>query len=248
MRYFTELVYNGSTFKGYQIQPDVPTVQQALEDTLGLVLQQPIAVVGCGRTDTGVHAEQYFIHWNYEGELPPHLLFRLNRLLAPHIALRRLIPVAPDAHARFDARSRSYRYELSTQPQPFRQDTCFVCPRAAKADQAAMQATAELLLHYSAFAPFCKTKHGAKTYLCDVTQAEWQFEGSEFHFHITANRFLRGMVRLIVGTCLEVGWGRMQLAEVQRALEQQSPLPRPYSAPAEGLFLSRIRYDFIEEK
>lgn len=247
MRYFTELAYNGTRFKGYQIQPNVPTVQQAIEDALSMVLRQRIAVLGCGRTDTGVHAEQYFIHWDYEGELPHNLLFRSNRILGGDIALRRLIPVAEDAHARFDAKSRSYRYELSIEKQPFRQETCFFCPRAARADRGAMQATAELLLNYEAFAPFCKSKHGAKTYLCALRRAEWSFEENHFRFHITANRFLRGMVRLIVGACLEVGWGRMSLEDIRHAMERQQPLKHAYSAPAEGLFLTDIQYDFIKK-
>lgn len=247
MRYFTELAYNGTRFKGYQVQPEVPTVQQALEDALSMVLRQRIAVVGCGRTDTGVHAQQYFIHWDYEGELPRNLLFRSNRILGGDIALRRILPVADDAHARFDAQSRSYRYELATEKQPFRQETAFFCPRAARADRQAMQDTAALLLNYEAFAPFCKSKHGAKTYLCDLRRAEWEFNGPHFHFHITANRFLRGMVRLIVGACLEVGWGRMSVEDVRQAMEKQQMLKRAYSAPAEGLFLTDIRYDFIQE-
>lgn len=245
MRYFLELAYNGAAYAGWQRQPNAPSVQQAIEEVLSLMLRVPIELTGCGRTDAGVHASRYLAHFDFEGGLPANLLYRANKLLPPDIVLYRMDPVADQAHARFDAFYRAYRYDLVLEKNPFRQQTATFLPVAARADRELVQQAAGLLLEFSEFAPFCKTGSDAKTMRCELYRSEWEFGPKEWHYHIAANRFLRGMVRLSVGMCINVGLGKLSLEEVRRALQEQSLLPKSQSAPPEGLFLTEIRYPDI---
>lgn len=245
MRYFLELAYNGAHYYGWQRQPDQRGVQETLEEAFSTVLRQPIEMTGCGRTDTGVHAAFYVAHFDYEGELPEEVLRRLNKFLPEDIALRRLYPVAPTAHARFDARYRAYRYHLSLQKDPFRPLTSYFFPFADRLDTKSMQEAAQLLLSYDQFLPFCKTGSDALTMRCTLYRSEWEFGAEEYVFHIAANRFLRGMVRLIVGMCLTVGQGQLPLSAVREALDRQVPLPKSLSVPPNGLFLSEVRYEDV---
>ena len=241
-RYLLRLAYRGTAYAGWQRQPNALSVEEVVDTALSTVLGTPIKVVGCGRTDAGVHASDYALHFDYAGVLPPRLLGRLNRYLADDIALRDLYLVPSDLHARFAARSRSYRYDLSLVKDPFRIGTVSWLPNLAGLDRAEMNAAAALLLEYGEFAPFCKTNNDAYTMRCALTESRWEFGPLEWHYHITADRFLRGMVRLIVGMCLRVGEGRLSLEEVRRALDRQERLPRPYSAPAAGLFLTAVDF------
>ncbi len=250
MRYFAELAYNGTTYSGWQKQPNALTVQEDVEKALSTVLRTPIEVVGCGRTDSSVHAKQYFLHFDFEGEFPKGFVNRLNKFLYPAVSIRRIFEVAETAHARFDATSRSYEYHIDFHTNPFREHTIYAYPFAAKLDLEKMQAAASLLLNYKEFFPFCKSKSDVKTMLCDLTRAEWIYDEKQQHyiFYISANRFLRGMVRLIVGMCLHVGIGKVKLEDVKEALENQTRLNKSYSAPPHGLFLTDIRYPFLEEE
>lgn len=250
MRYFLELAYNGTRYSGYQEQPNRITVQGALEDALQLLLQHPTKVVGCGRTDAGVHALQYFVHFDAENVLHPNFLYRLNRVLSSDILCYRVLEVAPDAHARFDATSRSYRYVVDAYQNPFRQETAYYCHYAHQLDINKMQEAAQLLLNYKDFNTFCKSQTDAKTKLCDLYESYWEInkEEQQLIYHVRANRFLRGMIRLIVGMCLNVGKGNLELSVVKEALDQKQTLKRALSAPATGLFLTDIRYDFVEAR
>ena len=245
MRYFIELAYNGTRFHGWQRQPKAISVQQALEDAFSLILRTPIALSGCGRTDTGVHASSYFAHFDFDGEFPYAFRRRINKFIGKDITIYSIFSVADDAHTRFDATYRAYTYQLTLEPDPFRQETAFFYPNNQHLDTDLMQQAAALLLNYEEFFPFCKTGSDTKTMRCQLFRSEWVFEGNQFIYHIAANRFLRGMVRLIVGMCISVGEGKLTLADVQKALDEQSPLPKNWSANAEGLFLSEIRYPFI---
>jgi len=247
MRYFLELAYNGTHYNGYQEQPGQPTVQRAVEGALDLVLQQPTKIVGCGRTDAGVHALQYYAHFDVETTPPDNALYRLNRVLPKDIVAYRLLAVAPDAHARFDATSRSYRYVIDAVRNPFRQDTAYHCHYAKSLDLELLQAAAVLLLDYEDFTTFCKTKTDTKTKLCDLYESHWTFEAEaqQLIYHVRANRFLRGMIRLIVGMCLNVAKGNLSLDTVREALDTQTTLKRALSAPPQGLFLLDIRYNYI---
>ncbi len=247
MRYFIELAYNGTRFSGWQRQPNDRSVQETIEVALTTLLRQPISIMGCGRTDAGVHASQFFLHFDFEEILAPNLIGRLNKFLGKDIAIRRIFPVAAEAHARFDATARSYAYHLCFEKDPFRQESCYAYLYAKKPDFQLVQAAAQLLLSYDAFFPFCKTNSDAKTMNCQLTKATWEIhpETETWIFHISANRFLRGMVRLIVGMCLQVGTGKIALAEVKAALDEQRRLSKSLSVPPEGLFLTKVVYPFL---
>ncbi len=244
MRYFAEIAYRGTAYHGWQRQPNAPSVQQTIEEALELILRETIEIVGCGRTDTGVHARQYVLHFDCVEELPTNLLSRLNKVLPPDISFHRLALVDAAAHARFDAHHRAYEYHLRFRKDPFTTQTAYYFPFATQLDQEQLDAAARLLLEYSDFFPFCKTHSDVKTMRCELYRSEWESVPNGLVFHIAANRFLRGMVRLIVGMCLNVGQGKIELSEVRRALDTQTRLTKSYSVPPEGLFLTDIRYPF----
>ena len=245
MRYFIELAYNGTRFHGWQRQPSAVSVQQSLEEAFSLILRTPIEITGCGRTDTGVHAARYYAHFDFAGDFPPSFVRRMNKYIGGDIAIFGIHPVADHAHARFDAVRRAYRYNLITRKDPFRQETAFCYPPAASFDQEAMQAAAMLLLSYEEFTPFCKTGSDAKTMRCDLFRSEWEFHEHEFIYHVAANRFLRGMIRLIVGMCLSVGEAKLSLEEVRKALDEQTLLQKSVSVNPEGLYLSEVKYPYL---
>lgn len=242
MRYCVSLAYNGSNYAGWQRQPHSPSVQEQTEECFATILRQPIELTGCGRTDTGVHADCYYAHFDGPAVLPEGFLHRVNRLLPDDIAIRAIHPVAADFHARFDAYYRAYRYELTLVKDPFRTATATFYPLAARADKEKVQAAARLLLQYPEFTPFCKTGADNVSTRCLLHRSEWEFTEQQWTYHIAANRFLRGMVRLCVGMCLNVGLGKLALTEVTRAMETQTRLAKSQSAPPNGLFLTEVRY------
>lgn len=244
MRYFAELAYKGTQYAGWQNQPNAITIQQVIEDALTTILRTNIVVTGCGRTDAGVHASQYFLHFDFDGQFPKELVKRINKFLPKDIVFRRIFPVADTAHARFDARLRSYVYYLDLEPSPFTTETAWHYYNARQLDIDTMNEVAKLLLRYKDFTTFCKTRSDAKTMICEVSRAEWLFDESRrrLTFHISANRFLRGMVRLIVGACVYAGEGRMTVASIEKALNEQTALEKSYSVPAHGLYLCEVRY------
>ncbi len=246
MRYFLTLAYRGTRYAGWQYQPNAPSVQEVLEKALSVLLRQPISVVGCGRTDAGVHARYYVAHFDAEGDLPDTFLQNINGILPEDIAVytARLMP--DGAHARFDATERHYHYSIALRKDPFAQETTWFYPRASRADIDVLQEVADLLPQYESFLPFCKTDGGNEHYRCAVRLARWEYmpENGHLVFHIAANRFLRGMVRLIVGCCMAVGQGVLKLQEVRWALEHQKPLPKSLSAPAHGLALTGVHYPY----
>ncbi len=247
MRYFAELAYNGTRYCGWQRQPNGMSVQEKLEDTMPTLLGEMVQVTGCGRTDAGVHASQYFMHFDVARPISQGYLGRLNRLLPHDIALYRIFEVAPDAHARFDAVLRSYEYRIALRKDPFRTETSWHFPFFARLDIDKVQQAAGLLRTYDSFYPFCKSETDAKTMRCVLSRSEWILDeaAQRFTFHISADRFLRGMVRLIVGMCLNVGLGQVSIEEVQHALERQERLQKSLSVPPNGLFLTEVRYPFV---
>lgn len=248
MRYFAELAYNGSNYYGWQKQPEQVSVQSTIEHALSTILSEKIDVTGCGRTDTGVHASQYFLHFDTSKALPDGFLRRINKFLPKDIAIFRFIEVKEDAHARFDAKDRAYEYHIDFIKNPFGQQLRFFYPYREWPNPTLMNQAAALLMEYEEFTPFCKTHSDAKTMLCDLREARWEGTPAEgkMIFHIAANRFLRGMVRLIVGMCLNVGIGKISLEDVRKAMDEQSLVPKSWSIGPEGLYLSRVEYDFIK--
>lgn len=249
MRYFLEFAYNGTRYCGYQEQPNGDSVQAAVEKALGTLLRVPTKIVGCGRTDAGVHALQYYAHFDAEA-IPSaeDFIYKLNSIIGQEIVFYRLLAVHDTAHARFDATSRSYQYVIDLVRNPFEQETAYYCRYGDRLDIDKMQAAAQLLLNYKDFTTFCKSKTDTKTKLCDLRRSDWEWDEKEQRliYRVTANRFLRGMIRLIVGMCLNVGKGKVSLEEVKMALEQQKMLPNALSAPAQGLFLMDIVYDYMD--
>ena len=238
MRYFIEFAYKGTHYHGSQVQPNGVTVQGVMQDAFATILRLPVALTFAGRTDAGVHAMQMFAHFDLDVEPPAKE--RLNRLLPPDIAVYRIFPVADDLHARFSAKSRTYEYRISTRKSPFARDTRTYMP--VPLDYTAMNDAARYLLGTHDFASFCKVHTDAKTTICTVTQAGWTTNGDGAIFTITADRFLRNMVRAIVGTLFEVGRGKLSPQNFSSVIASQSRQAAGQSAPPEGLFLTRILY------
>lgn len=244
MRYFSELAYQGTSYNGWQKQPNAPSVQETVEKAFSTILRTELEVTGCGRTDTGVHASQYFLHFDFDGEFPDGFISRINKFLPSDIAIRRFFKVKPEAHARFDAVRRSYEYHLVLEKNPFEIDTAWHFPFFENLDLEKLHEAATLLLEYDEFAPFCKTNNDAKTNICALSRSEWVLDKNNRRmvYHITSNRFLRGMVRLIAGMCLNAGLGKISIAEVRKALDTQELLKNSLSVPPHGLFLSEVKY------
>lgn len=241
MRYFLEIAYLGSNYFGWQRQPNQISVQQVLEECLSLFLRQPIAIVGAGRTDTGVHAKKMIAHFDADKiENLAHFKYRMNAFLPFDIAIRDVKPVRADAHARFDAVQRTYEYRITVGKNPFQHKLAYQIGQ--KPDVSKMNQAAELLLVYTDFKCFSRSRTDVKTFDCTIQSAIWKEEGAELVFSITANRFLRNMVRAIVGTLLEIGFEKMDLDDFRAVIESQNRSKAGASAPSEGLYLMDVTY------
>jgi tRNA pseudouridine38-40 synthase len=242
-RYFLQLAYKGTHLYGWQVQPDQVTVQGELNKALSTVLKEDTEVTGAGRTDTGVHAQYYIAHFDSRRkglEKDDKLLYSLNSLLPADIAVYRLIPVPHTAHARFDALSRTYQYHITTQKDPFRQDTAYLYH--AGLDLPLMNRACRILKQYRDFTSFSKVHTDVKTFHCNIMEAKWTQEEHLYTFTICADRFLRNMVRAIVGTMMEVGEKKISLEEFRQIIETRDRSAAGKSVPAHGLFLTAIKY------
>ena len=241
-RYFIELAYKGTNFHGWQIQPNAASVQEYLEKALSTIIREPIAVTGAGRTDTGVHASYFVAHFDSEKLNLDHSDFthKLNSFLGKEIVIFHVSKVAPEAHARFDAISRTYQYHLNLRKDPFALETSwhfFIQP-----DIERMNAASRILFEYTDFTSFSKLHTDVKTNNCKIYRAEWTQEGTNIVFTVKADRFLRNMVRALVGTLLEVGMGKIDLTQFRKIIEQKDRGAAGLSVPAHGLFLTDIEY------
>lgn len=248
MRYFLEFAYNGQNYFGWQRQPKQISVQEVLEKTLSTILRKNIDITGAGRTDTGVHAKQMFAHFDFENDLTDDLVYRLNAFLPKDIAIHRILKVKPDAHARFDATARTYHYFLHVGKDPFSFD--HVWQIRYEPDLVKMNEAAKLLLGSQDFSSFAKLHTDVKTHICDVKFAEWTNDGNNLKFSITADRFLRNMVRSVVGTLVDVGKGKIGFGEFNNIIAQKDRSFASGSAPARGLYLAEVVYPksiFIDE-
>ena len=242
MRYFVTLSYDGTRYHGWQIQPNGDSIQERLQGALSTLLRAEISVMGAGRTDAGVHARMMVAHFDYEEALDgQQLCYKLNRLLPYDIAVQKVEQVADDLHARFSATSRTYHYYIHTVKDPF--SRAYSCELHYPLDFKKMNEAAAMLLNYEDFGAFCKSGADVKTTLCQVTAAEWhQTSPSTWYFEITANRFLRNMVRAVVGTLVDVGRGRLSLEEFQKVIEGKRRTEAGESMPGNALFLEDIKY------
>lgn len=244
-RYFFEIAFDGADYCGWQRQPNGISVQSTIEDLFSLIFRNTIKIVGCGRTDAGVHASQFYFHVDLSKKWDNTKLFGLNNMLPKNISIQKVIEVEPNAHARFDALKRSYEYHIHAYKSPFMGRFSSLIQRAQSFDLDQLNACAAVFLNYSEFFPFCKAHSDAKTMKCEISQSVWKKTEKGFVYHISANRFLRGMVRLIVGAHLNVIDGKIALIEIEDALQNQIKLDKNLSAPAEGLRLSEVVYPYI---
>ncbi len=268
-RYFLEIAYDGTHYHGWQLQPNAVTVQQKLNEALAILLRGPVETTGAGRTDTGVHARQLFVHIEASVQAPqppkggaeadlqsgvgvnvqmqnikPKLRLEVLNALLPHdIAVKRIVPVHADAHARFDATLRSYEYHLHFLKDPFKQNYSWLIKGAL--DVQAMNEAAAILLEYTDFSCFSKSNTQVFTNNCKIVRAEWVEHGDGLVFHISADRFLRNMVRAIVGTCMMVGRHEIEPEQIRQIVESKNRSNAGTSVPACGLYLTEVKYPYL---
>lgn len=236
-----ELSYSGTKYHGWQSQPNAETVQDNIEKALSILLKYPTKIIGAGRTDTGVHAKQMFAHFDSDSKIScASLQQKLNAFLAKDIAIFKIHPVVETAHARFDAVARSYTYYIHQQKDPFQQDFSWLLYK--ELDIPLMQSAAKSLLFFEDFKSFSKTHTDVKTYLCDIQKIEWVEKNKALQFNITADRFLRNMVRAIVGTLINVGLHKITLDEFIEIVKARDRQKAGFSVPAHALFLTKIDY------
>lgn len=241
LRYFIEFSYSGSAYHGWQRQPNATSVQEVLENRLSTLLGVAITLMGAGRTDAGVHARQMFAHFDWEGNLDTvTVIFKLNAFLPDDIAVKAFHRVKENAHARFDAIARSYEYKISTEKDPFAFAGAHYIKQAL--DLANMNRAAKLLIGTKDFECFSKAHSDVRTFICTVSKAFWEETDEGLVFHITADRFLRNMVRAVVGTLLEVGRGAYPPAHVKDILKSHDRSKAGPSVPAKGLYLTSVAY------
>ncbi len=242
MRYFIYLSYNGTNYHGWQVQPNGISVQEVLEKCFSAVLGENIAITGAGRTDTGVHAASMVAHFDVEKPIedPTSLTGKLNNFLPKDIAIQKIVPVTPNAHARFDAISRTYEYRITQCKNPFLTQLAYQCTRSLDVDL--MNKAAQILFNYTDFTSFSKLHTDVKTNNCKIMKAEWKKRDDMLVFTIQADRFLRNMVRAIVGTLLEVGKGNITIEQFCEIIEQKDRCSAGTSVPGHALFLVNVEY------
>ncbi len=244
MKYFIELAYNGKNYHGWQIQPDVVSVQEKINIAVSTILREQISIIGAGRTDTGVHASQMFAHFETNKNLDNNFAYKLNAILPDDIVIFNIKPVHNDAHTRFDALYRSYEYKIWLGRNPFLLETSLQLHHK-KLNIYLMNKAAEILYEYEDFECFSKVKTDVHTFNCKITEAKWVLNDKELTFHISANRFLRNMVRAIVGTLIDVGKEKITVNDFREVIESKNRSNAGTSAPAKGLFLTKVAYDYI---
>lgn len=239
-RYFLELSYLGTGYAGFQVQENAKTIQSEVEQAFQVFFRREVLLTGSSRTDTGVHAYQNFFHFDWEDVLEPTVLYHLNALLPPSIALKGLYAVPPEAHCRFGALSREYAYIIYTRKDPFYFGRGFYYPYRLNRDL--LSDTAEIIKRQRDFAAFSKKRGQNKTTLCELTQSQWEFSGNTMIYRVVGNRFLRGMVRGLVATQLQVARGKISLDDFQSIVNSGDQQEADFSVPGEGLFLCRVSY------
>ena len=242
MRYFIELAFNGKNYHGWQIQPDAISVQQTINEAISKILRSEINIVGAGRTDAGVHAMQMFAHFDSNKEFDTsEITNKLNAFLPEDIVIQGVFLMEVDSHARFDATSRSYEYRIWQGRNPFLVDTTWQLYNQ-NLDIEKMNDAAQVLLDYTNFKCFSKSKTDVRTYDCNIVKAEWKLDGNSLTFHITADRFLRNMVRAIVGTLVDIGLGKKSKQDFITIIKSEDRTKAGFSVPAHGLFLTEVTY------
>ena len=245
LRYFIELAYKGTNYHGWQYQPEANSVQETLNKALSVLLKTAIDVVGAGRTDTGVHAKQMYAHFDFEKEINTNqLVHKLNSFLPKDIVVYSIIKVSNEAHARFDATKRTYEYHIHTFKDVFENEGSWLHQLPIDIDK--MNEACQILFKHNDFECFSKTNTDVRTFNCVVFEANWKQIGSKVVFTIAADRFLRNMVRAIVGTMINIGLNKISLTDFEKIIESKNRSQAGFSAPAHGLYLTQIAYEYIK--
>ncbi len=240
MRYFFEVAYKGTNYAGFQVQQNANTIQAEVERALQIYFRKSFKLTGASRTDAGVHAYQNYFHGDVEYELPSGILYNLNSLLPPDIVMKRIFSVADDVHSRFHAISREYKYYIHASKNPFLTDTAWFYPY--KINFSLLQQAASLICNYTDFTSFSKRNTQAFTNDCTIFKSAWLIEEDRIVYNVKANRFLRGMVRGLVGTMLQAGRGDITLSDFENIIAAKDCTKANFSTPAKGLFLNAVEY------
>lgn len=246
MRYFIKLAYNGTPYHGWQIQPNAASVQETLNKAFSVLLNSDINLMGAGRTDTGVHAKEMYAHFDFE-TIPdiPKLIHKLNSYLPKDIVIYAIFPVDSEAHTRFDATKRTYEYHINSCKDAFLQEQSWYFHQSLDVDL--MNQAAQLLFDHTDFQCFSKVNTDVNTFDCTIFEAYWKQEGNKLIFTISANRFLRNMVRSIVGTLVNIGLHKITLADFNTIIESKNRDKAGFSVPAHGLYLTKIEYPYVKD-
>jgi len=240
-RYFIELSYKGTNYSGFQSQQNTHnTIQAALEKAFKILQKDEVLLVSSSRTDAGVHALQNYFHFDYNGAIHPQFVYKTNAILPADLVVKKIIPVAPDAHCRFDALSREYKYFIYAKKNPFLQDRAYYFPY--RLDIEKLKEAAEIIKEYKDFTSFSKRNTQVKTFECRILESEWLFENNCLVYHVKANRFLRGMVRALTATMLKIGRDKTSLKEFRSIIEAKDCTLASFAVPAQGLFLINVAY------
>ena len=239
-RFFVEVAYKGNRYSGFQIQENSNSVQAEVEKAMSIFFRRPVSLTGSSRTDTAVHALQNFFHGDWEEIIPDEAIYHINAILPDDIAIRNLFPVAPDAHCRFDASWREYQYKVYPKKDPFLRDRAFYFPYPVDRDR--LVEAADMVMRYQDFSSFSKRNTQAKTSICTILESCWNWEDSSYEYSVRANRFLRGMVRGLVGTMLQAGRGKISIREFADIIEGGDNTRVDFSVPGHGLYLVRVNY------
>ena len=239
-RYFLELAYKGTAYSGFQTQKNANSIQAEVEKAFEVLHRRPVQLTGSSRTDAGVHALQNYFHFDFEGELHPQSEYKLNAILPSDIVIKRISEVGPEAHSRFDALGREYKYFVYRKKNPFLEDRAFYFPY--KLDREKMQEAAAVLGEYRDFTSFSKRNTQVKSFLCEIRESEWVEEGGCLVYRVKADRFLRGMVRALTATMLKLGRGKLDLAGFRAIIEAKDCTRASFAVPAHGLFLVGVEY------
>ena len=240
MRYFLEVSYKGTNYSGFQSQKNANTIQAEVEKSLHVLLKRQVQLTGSSRTDAGVHALQNFFHFDTEMELSAKLIYNLNAILPPDISAKHLLNVGHDAHCRFDAISREYKYFIYKEKNPFLSEKAYYFPYSLDLDS--MHKAADLIKEHSDFTSFSKRNTQVKTFQCRIIESKWIFENESIVYNVIANRFLRGMVRALTATMLKLGRGKMDIKTFRNIIESRDCSLASFAVPAHGLFLMHVAY------
>ncbi len=239
-RYFLEVSYKGTAYSGFQSQKNANSIQSEVEKAFEILQKERVVMVGSSRTDAGVHALQNFFHFDYEKELNPHFVYKLNAILPADIAVKNVLPVADNAHCRFDAVSREYKYRIYRFKNPFLSDSAYFFPYKLETEK--LQELAKALPEYKNFSAFSKRKTQVKTFHCAIMESEWVFQDDLLIYQVKANRFLRGMVRALVATMLWLNRQGKDVEDFKDIIESEDQSKAKFGVPGHGLFLVKISY------